>query len=107
MRTFYLDRVEDVSGVSGHGVVAEGVEFSDGICVLRWLTATPSTGMYASLEDLERIHGHDGRTRIVIEGEFMPEWSPPDPSGSDTPTPTQLILNMGSYELVRAGMRLR
>lgn len=36
-RLFVLDRVEDVSGVSGTGVVAEGIEFSDGVGALRWI----------------------------------------------------------------------
>ena len=30
MNSFILRRLEDVSGVSGTGVVAEGVEFSNG-----------------------------------------------------------------------------
>jgi len=65
---FYLERIEDPSGVSGTGKVAEGVRFSDGPCVLRWLTATSSIAIYDSLEDLEKIHGHDGKTRIVLLG---------------------------------------
>lgn len=64
MRMFRLHRIEDETGVSGTGDVAEGVRFSDGTCALRWLTATSSTAIYASVEDLERIHGHGGRTVI-------------------------------------------
>jgi len=30
MRTFFLERIEDETGISGTGIVAEGVEFSDG-----------------------------------------------------------------------------
>lgn len=44
--------------------MAEGVEFGDGTCVIRWLTATPSTAIYASIQDLEKIHGHEGATVI-------------------------------------------
>ena len=40
MRVFALIRDVDVSGVSGTGVVAEGVQFSDGTCVLRWTAST-------------------------------------------------------------------
>jgi hypothetical protein len=64
MRLFHLKRAKDVSGVSGTGIVAEGVEFGDGTCVIRWLTATPSTAIYASIQDLEKIHGHEGATVI-------------------------------------------
>ncbi len=39
MKKFWLKRIEDVSQVSGTGIVAEGIIFSDGVAVLRWLTA--------------------------------------------------------------------
>lgn len=35
----------------------EGVIFSDGTTVLRWCT-TPSTSVWSSFEDMEKIHGH-------------------------------------------------
>ena len=60
MRLFDLQRDVDESGISGVGVVAEGVEFTDGTVVMRWLTETPSTGLYNSIEELEAIHGHGG-----------------------------------------------
>lgn len=65
MKKFWLKRKEDISGVSGIGIVAEGIIFSDGISVLRWLTAGGSTAVYDSIESVEKIHGHDGRTKIV------------------------------------------
>jgi hypothetical protein len=65
MRRFQLQRHEDASGVSGTGVVAQGVEFDDGSCAMRWLTETASTALYASAEDVVTIHGHEGRTRLV------------------------------------------
>ena len=70
MRTFILYRVTDVSGVSGTGVVAEGVEFSDGVCVCRWTTDTATTTMYNSIQDVEHIHGHAGATKIIFEDEL-------------------------------------
>ena len=65
MRLFKLQRKVDCSGVSGTGVVAEGVEFDDGQVVLRWLTAHASTGVYKNWEDVEWVHGHQGATEIV------------------------------------------
>jgi hypothetical protein len=65
VRLFNLVRETDVSGVSGTGVVAEGVVFSDGTAVLRWLTATASTAIYASIWSLRDIHGHGGATQVV------------------------------------------
>ena len=41
-RAFVLQRNEDETGVSGTGIVAEGVEFSDGTVALRWTSAWPT-----------------------------------------------------------------
>jgi hypothetical protein len=65
MRTFELIRDEDVTGVSGTGVVADGVVFDDGITVLRWRGERRSTVVWASVDDAVAIHGHDGKTRLV------------------------------------------
>ena len=65
LKVYRMVRDEDMSGVSGTGLVGEVVEFSDGIVVVRWLTEYRSTVVYASLADAIRIHGHDGRTRFV------------------------------------------
>lgn len=64
MRRFVLDRTQDPSGVSGLGLVAEGVAFTDGSVVLRWGSEHRSMGMYSSIEDVEYIHGHGGTTRV-------------------------------------------
>lgn len=64
-RRFVLNRVEDASGVSGTGIIAEGVEFSDGTCALRWKTKHRCTGVYDSILVLEHIHGHEGRTQVI------------------------------------------
>jgi len=70
-RRFELQRDTDVSGVSGTGVVAEGVEFSDGVVALRWMSAWPTSVVFhdRGIEAVEAVHGHDGRTRIVWEGQ--------------------------------------
>ena len=65
VRRFHLLRDIDETGISGTGRVAEGVQFSDGMCALRWCTEVPSTGAYRNIEDLVAIHGHSGKTRVV------------------------------------------
>lgn len=66
MRTFHLQRDEDETGISGTGRVAEGVEFDDGVVVVRWIVGEHrSTVIWESIEAVEAIHGHGGRTRIV------------------------------------------
>lgn len=64
MRRFLLVRHEDITGVSGTGVVAEGVEFTDGSVAVRWSSHRPSTVMWESVDDAITIHGHSGRTVI-------------------------------------------
>lgn len=61
---FNLIRFHDATGISGTGVVAQGVRFDDGTVALRWLTVTRSTAIYASMVDLVQIHGHDGATKV-------------------------------------------
>lgn len=67
MRTFTVVRLVDDSGVSGTGVVAEGVQFSDGTIAMRWKTKFRSTALYASLFELEQIHGHQGHTVVEFD----------------------------------------
>lgn len=64
MKRFRLVRDRDISGVSGTGIVAEGAEFSDGTCVLRWLTEIYAMNIYKSVENLIYVHGHEGATRV-------------------------------------------
>lgn len=66
--TFALRRYEDESGVSGTGIVAQGVQFSDGTVALRWMVDLRSTALYDSIDDVVAIHGHGGRTRVVWLG---------------------------------------
>lgn len=71
MRRFELHRKVDVTGVSGVGIIAEGVEFSRGKVVLTWLTGTPGTTFFDSIDNMIAVHGHDGKTVV--------EWLDPDP----------------------------
>lgn len=69
-RLFHLVRDVDVTGVSGTGVVAEGVQFSDATVVLRWRYVVgshvkPTTVVHAGIRSVEQLHGHDGKTRVV------------------------------------------
>jgi hypothetical protein len=65
MRRCCLFREEDVSGVSGAGVVAEGVVLSTGKVVLSWCSEYRSVTAYDTGAGLETVHGHEGRTRIA------------------------------------------
>lgn len=64
MRRFQLNRREDVSGMSGVGIVAEGAVFHDGQVVISWFGNFHSMEVWPSIESAERIHGHGGLTTV-------------------------------------------
>lgn len=64
-RRFHLQRNSDIHGVSGEGIVAEGVQFFNGTAVLSWLTPLSSTCLYHSVDVLIKIHGHEGATILI------------------------------------------
>ena len=74
-RAFVLQRTTDVSGVSGTGTVAHGVEFPDGCVALRWVGGNPTSVVFHDngIASVEAIHGHGGNTRIVWTSEDMGE----------------------------------
>ncbi|MFD9815077.1 hypothetical protein [Streptomyces sp. NPDC059080] len=60
-RRVKLIRTDDTTGVSGEGHVADGVQWPDGTCALRWRTQIATHALYDSVE---HIHGHDGATQV-------------------------------------------
>jgi hypothetical protein len=62
IRPFYLHRIVDASGVSGTGVVAVGVVLPSGKAVLEWCSRWKTVTIFESVHQIERIHGHGGRT---------------------------------------------
>jgi len=72
MRRFVMHREHDSSGVSGTGMVLEGVLFSTGIVVVHWLTPPPrgSISVFDSLDQFLSIHVRphpDNNTVLVFE----------------------------------------
>lgn len=64
LRRFVLQRNRDETGVTGTGIVAEGIVFNDGKVVLRWLGAKSSIVVWDDLETAMQVHGHGGATRL-------------------------------------------
>ena len=65
-RRFHLQRDVDVTGTSGTGErVAEGCAFSNGSCVLEWLSPCASTNRYGNVTAMLQVHGHGGATKLV------------------------------------------
>jgi hypothetical protein len=64
-RRFVLRRTVDVSGVSGTGMVADGVLWPDGTASIRWREEHPSIVFWdRGRVSVEFIHGHGGATTI-------------------------------------------
>ena len=81
MRRFSMRREFDVSGVSGTGVVLEGVLFSTGVVVVHWLTPPPrgSISVWDSIEQFLEIHVRPhpaNRTVLVFEDGEQLSWEP-------------------------------
>ena len=66
-KLFHLQRDIDVSGLSGIGRVAEGVLFSDGKCILKWNSDISSIVIHESIDNVKKLHSHDGKTKIVFK----------------------------------------
>lgn len=69
-KEFFLERKEDESGISGTGVVARGVIFPSGKVVLEWQTFHSSMALYDNINDVVSIHGHDGKTLVIMGSPF-------------------------------------
>lgn len=80
IRVGHILRHEDESGVSGTGIVAEWIEYSDGEVVVHWLSHTPSTNHYRNFKQVDYIHGHGGKTEMVVV------WEEPKPDPKETPS---------------------
>lgn len=66
---FVLRRHHDVTGVSGTGIVADGVLFpaaGGSKAVVRWRGERGSTVVWDSLRHVQEIHGHDGATVVEL-----------------------------------------
>ena len=67
-----LNRKDDESGVSGTGIVAEGVIFDSGKVAVSFMPfrargkATPSVIVYDCIEHVEQVHGHLGKTEVIL-----------------------------------------
>lgn len=54
----------------------EGAIFSDGTCVIRWLTPCGSHSVWKSVDDMLRIHGHPEYGTVILwhDGEAPQAW---------------------------------
>jgi len=69
-----MERVNDVTGFSGTGHVADVVEFDDGTTVVHWRGEDASTVVWSGLASAIKVHGHGGATKFaeIIQVDLCP-----------------------------------
>lgn len=67
LQWYALVRDDDVSGVSGEGLICEVARFSDGHAALHWVKSKYpwTTPCPEGVDAIVEIHGHEGKTRLV------------------------------------------
>jgi hypothetical protein len=69
IRAFTVFRESDETGISGDGVVIEGVELATGQCIVHWLYPPPRGGIaiFESLDDFIKVHigPHPSNSTII------------------------------------------
>lgn len=66
LQQFYLLRTKDISGVSGCGIIAQGVIFSSNRCVVEWKMPFMTITIFSNIEELKMIHSHGGATKVIM-----------------------------------------
>jgi len=58
IRSFTVCRQYDETGISGEGVIIEGIVLASGHCIIHWLFPPPRGGIaiFDSLEDFLKVH---------------------------------------------------
>lgn len=60
--TYYLQRNEDVHGVSGTGRVAIVVQLPSKKCVVEWFGSYRTQTVFEDIDQVLKVHGHEGKT---------------------------------------------
>jgi hypothetical protein len=77
IQTFTVYRTDDETGVSGDGIVIEGVRLATGQCIVHWLYPPPKGGIaiFDSMADFIKVHilPHPANKTIITfdDGEQM------------------------------------
>ena len=77
IQSFTVYRTDDETGVSGDGIVIEGVRLATGQCIIHWLYPPPKGGIaiFESMEDFIKVHIQPHPTNKTIitfaDGEQM------------------------------------
>ncbi|MEV5911093.1 hypothetical protein AB0M00_19595 [Streptomyces chartreusis] len=84
----YFRRHQDVSGVSGEGRIADGVQWPDGTVSIRWRGPHPKIDFCdRGVVTAEFVHGHAGLTEIVYLDQPGEQPAPAPAAAGSTPAP--------------------
>jgi hypothetical protein len=64
MKSFEIIREEDNTGLSGTGKVAEGIEFSNGKCVVCWCSDVSTIVIHENIKSIEIIMLSHSKSKI-------------------------------------------
>lgn len=92
-RVFKMVRNHDETGVSGTGVVLDGIEYPNGMVAVCWRSKTPSVNVYRSFVEFKHLHidAHPSNDTEIhwftITEERPPDPAPPDSEEEEDETP--------------------
>lgn len=64
MKRFLLNRLVDVSGTSGMGIIAEGCMLPNAKCIIQWHGKYNSLFIWYNIDSCLHINGHGGNTIV-------------------------------------------
>lgn len=64
---FHLNRVVDTTGISGTGIVADGIIFPNGKVALCWRGPLSSVVVHDNVKNVQKLHCHGDNTILVYE----------------------------------------
>lgn len=84
IRRFHIKRDIDVSGISGTGIVADGIQWHDGMCTIHWRGKHPTDNTHLSLQSVMDIHCHEGASKIIFDDVYVNDMNDVDISNDLT-----------------------
>ncbi|MFM9637632.1 hypothetical protein [Streptomyces turgidiscabies] len=97
-RLFVMRRHVDVSGVSGTGVIVDGVEWPDGTASLRWRGPHPKIDFAdRGVPTVLHVHGHSGATEV----EFLDQDVTAEAATTDAPDALRRVIDIALGKPVR------
>tara|TARA_Y100000593_G_scaffold87495_1_gene168028 strand:+ start:202 stop:585 length:384 start_codon:yes stop_codon:yes gene_type:complete len=105
IQSFTVFRNADETGVSGDGIVIEGVRLATGQCIIHWLYPPPRGGIaiFESMDDFIKVHikPHPTNRTIITfaDGEQMKFGNFEDKEAIDNPQSVDTSISSGDTDV--------